>query len=229
MQSRRLYLKNLLVFSHKSNYHHTRVAVSGDLKMFKWVPDSSKLNAISSYIKRKAGSHKARWGLYFYSALESVIIPVPVDPLLAACVYSAPKRWWKIAIWTAIYSVLGGLIGLGLGWFMGDIVSFLLLNERLPFLSAKKFEAVSTGFLEHGILIVLLGAFTPLPFKLVSITAGLFHFGVLPFIAAALIGRSIRFLLVAGLIKYHQNLKILILISSIIGIVITVSYIKISH
>jgi membrane protein YqaA with SNARE-associated domain len=203
--------------------------VSGELKMLKWVPYSSKLHAISSFIQRKAGSQKARWGLYFYSALESIIIPVPTDPLLAACVYAAPKRWWKLAIWTGIYSVIGGLIGWGLGWFMGDLISFMLQNDTIPFLSAKKFESVSNGFSEHGLLIIVLGAFTPLPFKLVTITAGLFQFGVLPFIIAALFGRTVRFLLVAGLVKYHQNPKILILISSIIGIVITVSYIIIGH
>lgn len=193
--------------------------------MLKWVSSSSKLQAISSFVQRKASTQRARWGLYFYSALESIILPVPTDPLLAACVYAAPKRWWKIAIWTAIYSVLGGLIGWGLGWFMGDLVSFMLQNDSIPFLSARKFEAVSNGFSEHGLLLVLLGAFTPLPFKLVTITAGLFQFGVLPFIISALIGRSVRFLLIAGLIKHHQNPKILILISSIIGIAITVSYI----
>ena len=197
--------------------------------MFKWVPNSAKTRSISSFIQRKAGSRKARWGLYIYSAFESVILPVPTDPLLAACVYAAPKNWWKIAIWTAIYSVIGGLIGLALGWFMGDILVSMLHNDRLPFLSSKKFETVSNGFLKHGLLIVLLGAFTPLPFKLVTITAGLFQFGVLPFIIASLIGRSIRFLLVAGLIKYHQNPKIFIFISSIIGIIITVSYMIIGH
>ena len=76
---------------------------------------------------------------------------------------------------------------------------------------------------------MLLGAFTPLPFKLVTITAGLFQFGVLPFIIASLIGRSIRFLLVAALVKYHQNPKFLIFITSIIGIVIAVSYIIIGR
>ena len=197
--------------------------------MLKWVSYSSKLQAISSFVQQKAGSQRARWGLYFYSALESIIFPVPTDPLLAACVYAAPKRWWKIAIWTAIYSVFGGLIGWGLGWFMGDLVSFLLRSDSIPFLSAKKFEAVSNGFSAHGLLIVLLGAFTPLPFKLVTITAGLFQFGVLPFIMSALIGRGVRFLLVAALIKYHQSPKILILISSIIGIVITVSYITLGR
>ena len=197
--------------------------------MFKWVPNSAKTRSISSFIQRKAGSRKARWGLYIYSAFESVILPVPTDPLLAACVYAAPKNWWKIAIWTAIYSVIGGLIGLALGWFMGDILVFMLHNDKLPFLSSKKFETVSNGFLKHGLLIVLLGAFTPLPFKLVTITAGLFQFGVLPFIIASLIGRSIRFLLVAGLIKYHQNPRILIFISSIIGIVLTVSYMVIGY
>ena len=194
-----------------------------------WIPFASKIKALSELVQRKANSRKARWGLYLYSSLESIILPLPTDPLLATCVFAAPKRWQQIAIWTAFFSVVGGLIGWGLGWFMGDAVSILLNNNKLPFLSKEKFETVSNQFTEHGLLIVLLGAFTPLPFKLVTVTAGLFKFSVLPFIIAAFIGRSIRFLLVAALVKYHQSPKVLMLISSIIGLVIIMSYILIGH
>lgn len=197
--------------------------------MLKWLPFESEIEALSEFVKRKADSRKARWGLYFYSALESIILPVPTDPLLGACVYAAPNRWRQLAIWTAFFSMIGGLIGWGFGWFMGDAVTFVLQNNTLPFLTAEKFEAVSGQFTEHGLLIVLLGAFTPLPFKLVTITAGLFKFSILPFIVTAFLGRSIRFLLIAALIKYHRSPKFLVLISSIIGFVIMMSYVIIGH
>ena len=92
--------------------------------MLKWIPFSNKLNHLAFFIHQKAGSRKARMGLYFFSALESIIIPIPTDPLMAACVYATPKRWWQIAFLTASYSVLGGLIGWGIGWFFGDLVLF---------------------------------------------------------------------------------------------------------
>ena len=85
---------------------------------------------------------------------------------MAACVYATPKRWWQIAFLTASYSVLGGLIGWGIGWFFGDFISFLLKNNMIPFLSSEKFNDVTDAFSKHGLLIVLLGAFTPLPLKL---------------------------------------------------------------
>ncbi len=193
------------------------------------IPFAYKLQNFIFFIKQKANSRQARLGLYFFSTLESIVIPIPADPLLAACVYAAPKKWWKIALMTAIYSVLGGLIGWILGWFFGDFVSFLLKNNMLPFLPSEKFNHVTEQFSTHGLLIVLLGAFTPLPFKLVTITAGLFKFNLFLFLISALFGRSIRFLLVAGLVKYHRNPGILGILSSLIGIVITTSYIILQY
>ena len=197
--------------------------------MRKWMPFANKIKIFAFYIKRKADSWQARLGLYFFSALESVVIPIPTDPLLAACVYAAPKRWWQIALLTALYSVIGGSFGWVIGWFFGDFVSFLLTNNMLPFLSSENFNNVTDGFSSHGLLIVLLGAFTPLPFKLVTITAGLFKFNFALFFISALFGRCIRFLLVAGLIKYRGNPRVFIILSCIIGFVITLSYIVLEY
>ena len=98
------------------------------------MPFANKLQNFINFIKQNANSRHARLGLYFFSVLESVVIPVPTDPLLAACVYATPKKWWQIAMITAIYSVIGGVIGWIIGWFFGDFVNFLLKNDMLPFL-----------------------------------------------------------------------------------------------
>ncbi len=189
------------------------------------MPFSNRIRNLSSFIKQKADSRRARLALYFFSALESLFIPIPTDPLLAACVYATPRRWWQIALLTAFFSVIGGFIGWSLGWFFTDFIGFLLTNNMIPFLSSENFMNVTNGFSKHGLLIVLLGAFTPLPFKLVTITAGLFKFNFILFIISAFFGRSIRFLLVAGLVRYHGNLKILFILTCLIGIIITSSYI----
>ena len=190
-----------------------------------WVPFSNKLQYLTSFIKKNAGNRQARLGLYFFSALESIVIPVPTDPLLAACVYAAPRKWWQIALLTSIYSVIGGLVGWSIGLYFGDFISILITNNMLPFLSSEKFYNITDLFSKHGILIVLLGAFTPLPFKLVTITAGLFKLNFVLFLISAFLGRGIRFLLVAGLVKHHKKPKVMVILSCSIGIVITLSYV----
>ena len=99
------------------------IAFWENFQMLKWIPFSNKLERLAFFIQQKANSREARMGLYFFSALESIIIPIPTDPLMAACIYAAPKRWWQIAFLTASFSVLGGLIGWGVGWFFGDFIS----------------------------------------------------------------------------------------------------------
>ena len=128
---------------------------------------------------------------------------------MAACVYAAPKRWWQIAFLSKLLRTQG-TNWLGHWMVFWNFISFLLKNNMIPFLSSEKFNDVTDAFSKHGLLIVLLGAFTPLPFKIVTVTAGLFKFGFIQFLVAALIGRTVRFLLVAGLVKYHKSPKFLI-------------------
>ena len=71
--------------------------------------------ALPTFIKVHAGTTNARLGLYFLTALESILFPIPVDPLLAACVFARSDKWISIAFLTAFWSVVGG----GIGWYLG--------------------------------------------------------------------------------------------------------------
>ena len=123
------------------------------------------LHALTDFVKIHAASVKARWGLYGLTALESVMFPIPVDPLLAACVYARSESWVSIGVLTTIWSVIGGVIGWYLGFAVQDFVSDMLQLLPHQIAGPEKFSAVSAAFAKLGIILVLIGAFTPLPYK----------------------------------------------------------------
>lgn len=174
------------------------------------------LHALTDFIKTHAATAKARWGLYGLTALESIIFPIPIDPLLAACVYARTESWIRIGLLTTLWSVIGGVIGWYLGFALQDFVSDML--QLLPHRIAgpEKFTAVSTAFAELGIILVLIGAFTPLPYKVIAVSAGLFGYALLPFIIFSLIGRGARFLLVSGMVAYRHDFRLVLGLLSVL-------------
>ena len=162
-------------------------------------------SALLDFITRHASTQKARLFLYLFSALESIVIPVPVDPYLAACVLARSRAWVRVSLLTALASVTGG----GIGWYLGfaaqDLIFEIavLLPERIA--GEALFSKVSVAFNELGLVLILIGAFTPLPYKIIAISAGLFGYGLLPFLLLSLVGRTARFLLVGGLVAHHRD------------------------
>ena len=134
--------------------------------------------------------------LYFVSFIESFIFPVPPDILLAPIALTKKIHWLKIAIYTTFYSVLGGIIGYIIGIYLYEITFFQnLLNEEF-FLETKNL------FLEHGFIIIFMAGFTPIPYKVFTITAGYMSIAFIPFVFASFIGRGLRFFIVAALFYY---------------------------
>jgi membrane protein YqaA with SNARE-associated domain len=141
-------------------------------------------------------SHAPRYlvGLTF---AESSFFPVPPDVMLAPMVLARRDRAWYLASLTTGASVLGGvfgyLIGLYLYSYVGErVVEFYHAEEAL----AK----IEIWFDTHGVWIILLAGFTPIPYKLFTISAGILSMALIPFVICSLIGRGARFFLVAGLI-----------------------------
>ena len=140
-----------------------------------------------------------RW-LLGLSFAESIIFPVPIDPLLAAIVLSKPEHYIRLAVLTAIASVGGGIVGWGIGVSIGEAITQSgWLGEQ------GTYDTVVTAFVNHGWLVVLIGAFTPFPYKITVISAGFLGIGIVPLIVASLIGRMARFLLVAGIIRHRRD------------------------
>lgn len=171
-----------------------------------------------------AGTSFARAFLYGFSFLESIIIPIPTDPLLAACTHAKADKWKMIAIYCALASVLGGAVGWAIGAYASEwVISFV---DQLPHavMSAEKFAAVADAFNKIGLPLVLIGAFTPLPFKVIAISAGLFGYPLLSFMIVATFGRMARFLLVGAMVRYHKNTAGLTALISIALIFVLIAF-----
>ena len=123
--------------------------------------------------------------LYFISFIEAIFFPIPVDPLLAILVLNNKQKYIELTIFCTSASVIGGLVGWLLGYFIGEEIEELL--TIIPWIKDDSFNTVKTAFDEHGILIIFLGAFTPLPFKIISVISGVFHINIVVFFVMSLI------------------------------------------
>ena len=168
------------------------------------------------FILRIAATKLAVIGLYIFAALESIIVPIPADPLLVATVLARPKRWYQLALGCTMASVIGGVGGWALGTFFSPYIYEWLpmLPERLA--APAAFAAVETGFAKFGIFLVFLGAFSPLPYKVIAVSAGIGGFGLFPFILTSIIGRGLRFAIVAGIAKNNGNPRVVILLITLL-------------
>ena len=142
--------------------------------------------------------------LYSLSFAESIFFPIPIDPLLAACVISKPKKIFFITLLTTFASVLGGIIGWCIGLYIG--VGLQNFVEFMPGLSVYKLASVNEAFREWGLILTFIGAFTPLPYKLIALSSGATGVPLLIFVIGSIIGRGIRFILVA-LLSYYLGEK----------------------
>ena len=141
----------------------------------------------------------ARTLLYFISFIEAIFFPIPVDPLLAILVLNNKQKYIELTIFCTLASVIGGLVGWLLGYVIGEKIEELL--TIIPWIKDDSFNTVKIAFDKHGILIIFLGAFTPLPFKIISLTSGVFHVNILAFFVMSIVGRGLRFFLVSMIVK----------------------------
>ena len=186
----------------------------------------TKINLLIEKAKYNAALPLADKILGFISLLESIIFPIPVDPFLAGLTLAAPKKVLKFALFCTTGSVIGGVVGWLLGYFIGPSIENILLN--LPWFTEEKFMSVKSAYNENGMLIIFLGAFTPLPYKIITITSGMAGINIIGFVLMSLVGRGIRFFMVAYLTKSFGIPALLflqrhiLLSSSILGIAIIV-------
>ena len=164
--------------------------------------------------------------LGFISMIESIIFPLPVDPFLAGLTLAVPSKAFRFALICTIGSVIGGVIGWLLGYLIGPSIENLFLY--FPWFTEEKFNAVKFAYKENGMLIIFLGAFTPLPYKIITITSGIAEVNIIAFVLMSIFGRGIRFFIVAYLVKFFGKpallflQKHLLISSSILGIAIII-------
>ncbi len=137
------------------------------------------------------------WALFFIAVAESSFFPIPPDVFLIALCISAPEKSFKFAGVCAVGSVLGGILGYGLGLGFMDTIGRTILDW---YGLHDKYEVVQNLYRTYDAWAVGAAGFTPLPYKLFTITAGAFKINFPVFVAVSILSRSARFLLVAGLI-----------------------------
>jgi membrane protein YqaA with SNARE-associated domain len=137
------------------------------------------------------------WALFLLAFAESSFFPIPPDVLLIALCVARPARSLNFALVCAIGSILGGCLGYLIGWqFMASvgsrIVDFYGLSDKVAY--------IETLYNTYDAWAVAIAGFTPIPYKVFTIAAGMFKINFTVFVLASLASRSARFFLVGGLI-----------------------------
>ncbi|HQU15420.1 MAG: hypothetical protein B7Z66_07515 [Chromatiales bacterium 21-64-14] len=145
-----------------------------------------------------AAHRHAPWYLAAVSFSEASFFLLPPDALLAPMCMARPRRWRQLALITTVTSVLGALFGYLIGHLAFDGVAPWL--HRFGYW--ESFLRVQSWFREWGFWAVLLAGFSPVPYKLFTIAAGVVTMSLLPFVAASFLSRGGRFFLVAGLMAW---------------------------
>ena len=133
------------------------------------------------------------------SFAESSFFPIPPDVMLAPMALGRRDRAWWFAFITTVWSVLGGALGYLIGMFLFDVLAQPLISF---YDASEAFATAQDKFKAHGVWIVFIAGFTPIPYKIFTISAGLASMAFLPFVVASLIGRGARFFLVSALIYF---------------------------
>ena len=140
----------------------------------------------------------APWYLGGLSFAESSFFPIPPDVMLAPMSLAQPRRAVWFATLTTLASVLGGMFGYLIGVFAFELVQPWLEQGRY----AATFTLAKQWFDEWGFLAIFAAGFSPIPYKVFTITAGVVSMAFLPFVLASFVGRGLRFYLVAVLMSW---------------------------
>jgi len=148
-------------------------------------------------IQSKSKSRFAQPLLGFIAFIESIFFPIPPDLLLLPiCFFNRNKIFFSIINCT-LFSVLGGCVAYFLGFFLYESI--------VIYLDESKITKYIDFYNNWGVLSVLIGGFTPIPFKVITITSGFMKFDFTLFIASSIFARGLRFLIVGLIIKYFSE------------------------
>jgi len=152
-----------------------------------------------------ADSRVGGWALFLLALAESSFFPIPPDVLLIALVLGRKNKWILYASLCSLASIIGGLGGYGIGqllWYAGSGYSPIahFFFNYVPGFDVQSFRTVSEWYNQFSFWIVFTAGFTPIPYKVITITAGVASINLPMFMIASVISRSLRFFVVAGLI-----------------------------
>lgn len=157
------------------------------------------MKRLYDWIMALAGSDRAPAALFGVSFVESSFFPIPPDVMLVPMVIAQRAKAWWYATLATIGSVIGGAFGYAIGFFAFESVGQPILEF---YGKADSFGEFTQWFNEWGVWILIAKGWTPFPYKVLTITAGVTHMPFFEFMLASVITRAMRFFLVAGLLYY---------------------------
>jgi len=151
------------------------------------------LRRLYDWTMAKAAHPRAELWLALFAFVEASFFPIPPHPVLGLMCLAEPKKALRFAVIATMASVAGGLLGYAIGHFVYDTVGVQLLTALHM---TASFPKAACYLREYGVEIIMIKGATPIPFKLLTITAGFISMPLLPFIGASIVSRSISFMIV---------------------------------
>ncbi len=155
--------------------------------------------------------------LFILAFTESVFFPIPPDILLIALALGASHKAFKYAFICTLGSVSGALLGYAIGniaWLTptGEFSAFAnLFFDNIPGFSTALYETIKNLFVQYDFWVIFTAGFTPIPYKVFTISAGAFNINFMMFIIASIISRGARFFIIGWLIwKFGPTIKVFI-------------------
>lgn len=193
------------------------------LKIFVWI--RQLYDWCMDWAEHKYGP----WALALLATIESIFFPIPVDPVLIAMGAAKPKKAIYYATIATAFSVGGGVLGYLLGFWFWDATQGFFFQYVFP---EETFNLVLEKFRANAFWAIFLAGFTPIPFKVFTVAAGVAALAWPPFLAGALLGRGIRFGLFGVLLfffgpsirrfidQYFERLTLAVALLIILGLVV---------
>ncbi len=155
-------------------------------------------------LAKAAHAHAERW-LFAISFMESSFFPIPPHPLLGLMCLARPERALRFGFICTLASVLGGMLGYAIGYFLYEAVGQQILAALHL---TEKFPVAACYLRDYGAEIILIKGATPIPFKLITITAGFIALPLFTFLWASILSRAFQFMLVGLLFwKFGRPIK----------------------
>ena len=144
--------------------------------------------------------------IYLISFIESIFFPIPTDIFLFPYVLVRQKEYLKISINVTFFSVLGGIVAYLIGFYIWNKISPFLMNFNPSFV--LKLNSFNEQFYELGIILIIIGGFSPFPYKVTCLGSGIIGINIFQFIIFSFLSRFLRFFLVSYFVyKYGDATK----------------------
>ena len=170
---------------------------------------------------RLAAGKNAPTALAVVSFAESSFFPIPPDVMLVPMVLADRAKAWWYATLATVSSVLGGVAGYAIGFYLLEMVGKPLLAF---YGKSDGLAAFTQAFSDYGAIILLTKGMTPIPYKVLTISAGVAHMDLATFVGASIVARAMRFFMVAGLLYFFGEPirtfieKRLVLVTSVVAV-----------